>query len=162
AILSRESWHRFVRTRRSFANSGGLAQQETRGRYMFFTMFSGRRDGRSTSLNYSGGSAYQAFPSLIDVGSLRRLYGEASRSFGAGPAPGKFVGAVIVTPDALEGFLLFPLTRVLGGYTLMSGTSPYQDKKGTAIASPLFSLLNRPTAASFPEGHDFDGFGVPT
>jgi PmbA protein len=26
----------------------------------------------------------------------------------------------------------------------------------------MFSLLNRPTASHFPEGHDFDGFGVPS
>ena len=26
----------------------------------------------------------------------------------------------------------------------------------------MFSLLNRPLAADFPEGPDFDGFGIPT
>ncbi len=162
AVVSRNAYHRFTRTRRSFASSAGLAQQETRGRYSFWTMFAGRRDGRSTSLNYSGASAYKPFPQLIEVGSLHRLYGEASRSFDMRPAPGKFVGDVIITPDALEGMLLWPLARVLGGYSLMSGTSPYKEKRGQAIASPLFSLLNRPTAASFPEGQDFDGYGVPT
>ena len=162
AIVSRESYHRFVRSRRSFANSGGVAQQETRGRYAFWTMFAGRREGRSTSLNYSGASAYTPFKRLIDVGALRRLYGEASRSFDMQPAPGKFIGDVIVAPDAFEGFLLWPLARVLGGYTLLSGTSPYKEKRGARVASPLFGLLNRPTAASFPEGQDFDGYGVPT
>ncbi len=162
AIVSRESYHRFLRTRRSFANSAGLAQQETRGRYGFVTMFAARRDGRTTSLNYSGAFAYAPFPRLRDVGALRRLYGEASRSFDINPAPGKFIGDVIVTPDALEGLLLWPLARVLGGYSLLSGTSPYKEKRGALIASPLFSLHNRPTAASFPEGRDFDGFGVPT
>jgi len=162
AIVSRESYHRYVRTRRSFANSAGLAQQETRGRYTFITMFAARRDGRTTSLNYSGVHAYAPFRRLVDVGALRRLYGEATRSFDIRPAPGKFVGDVIVAPDALEGLLLWPLARVLGGYSLMSGTSPYKDKRGAAIANPMFSLLNRPTASSFPEGQDFDGFGVPT
>jgi len=162
AVVSRESYHRFTRSRRSFANSGGVAQQETCGRYSFWTMFAGRRDGRATSLNYSGGCAYAPFKRLIDVGALRRLYGEASRSFDMNPAPGKFIGDVIITPDAIEQILIWPLARVLGGYTLMSGTSPFKEKRGAAIASPLFSLLNRPTAASFPEGHDFDAFGVPT
>jgi predicted Zn-dependent protease len=50
----------------------------------------------------------------------------------------------------------------LGGYELLAGTSPYRDKAGEPIASPLFSLLNRPLAADFPEGSDFDGFGIPT
>lgn len=162
AVVSRESYHRFLRTRWSFANSAGLEQQETRGRYAFFTMFSARRDGRSTSLNYVVGSAYKPFASLMDVGMLHRLYREAERSFDPQPAPGKFVGDLIVTPDALGGLVLWPLAGALGGYSLMAGTSPYKDKKGALVANPMFTLLNRPTAASFPEGHDFDGFGVPT
>lgn len=161
-VVSRDSYHRFLHTRRSFANSAGLAQQETRGRYSFFTMFSARRDGRSTSLNYVGASAYKPFPSLMEAGVLRRLYGEAERSFDPDPAPGKFVGDLIIVPESLHDLVLWPLSGVLGGYSLMSGTSPYKDKKGTVVANPVFSLLNRPTASSFPEGHDFDGFGVPT
>jgi PmbA protein len=39
---------------------------------------------------------------------------------------------------------------------------PYKEKQGESIASPLFSLLNRPRASNFPEGADFDGFGIPT
>jgi PmbA protein len=162
AVVSRDSYHRFLRTRRSFANSAGLAQQETRGRYSFFTMFSARRNGRSTSLNYVGASAYRQFPSLMDAGMLRRLYGEAERSFDPEPAPGKFVGDLVIVPEALEGLVLWPLASVLGGYSLMAGTSPYKDKKGALVAHPMFSLLNRPTASHFPEGHNFDGFGVPT
>ncbi len=161
AVVSRDSYHRFLRTRLSFANSAGLAQQETRGRYAFFTMFSARRDGRSTSLNYSGASAYRQFPSLMDVGMLRRLYGQAERSFDARPAPGKFIGDLVIMPEVLEDLVLMPLAGALGGYGLMSGTSPYKDKKGARIAHPSFSLLNRPAAAHFPEGRDFDGFGVP-
>jgi PmbA protein len=162
AVVSRESYHRFLRTRWSFANSAGLMQQETRGRYAFFTMFSARRDGRSTSLNYVGGSAYNPFQNLMDVGMLRRLYREAERSFDPQPAPGKFVGDLIITPEALEGLVLWPLSGVLGGYSLMAGTSPYKDKKGALVANPMFSLLNRPSASHFPDGHDFDGFGIPT
>ena len=51
---------------------------------------------------------------------------------------------------------------MLGGYSLLSGTSPYKDRIGQTIAAAGFSLLNRPTATNFPEGIDFDGFGIPT
>lgn len=162
AVVSRESYHRFLRTRLSFANSAGLAQQETRGRYSFVTMFSARRGGRSTSLNYTYASAYAPFPSLMDVGTLRRLYAEAERSFDPQPAPGKFVGDLVIVPEVLGDLVLGPLAGALGGYGLMAGTSPYKDKRGARIAHPSFSLLNRPSASHFPEGHDFDGYGVPT
>jgi PmbA protein len=162
AIVTREAYHQFNCTRRSFANSAGVSRQETRGRYSFFTLFAARRDGRTTSFNYHGASAYAPFARLIDAGSLRRLYDEAVRSFDTRPAPGKFVGDVIITPEALDGLLLEPLTRVLGGYSLLAGTSPYKDSRGQRIASAAFGLQNRPTAARFPEGADFDSFGIPT
>jgi PmbA protein len=58
--------------------------------------------------------------------------------------------------------VIWPLARALGGYSLLSGTSPYRDRRGQIIASPAFSLLNRPTPRYFPEGVDFDAFGIPT
>ena len=162
AIVTRNAYHQFNRTRRSFANSAGVIHQETRGRYSFWTLFAGTRNGVATSFNFSGASSYAPFGSLIDVGSLRQLYGDTVRSFDAKPAPGKFVGDVIIHADALNELVIAPLTRVLGGYSLLSGTSPYKDRIGQTIAAAGFSLLNRPTATNFPEGIDFDGFGIPT
>ena len=162
AIVTRNAYHQFNRTRRSFANSGGLTRQETRGRYSFWTLFAGRRNGSATSFNFSGASSYTPFRHLVEVGSLRRLYGDTLRSFDPRPASGKFVGDVIIHADALQDLVIAPLTRVLGGYSLLSRTSPYKDRIGQTIASSGFSLVNRPTATNFPEGLDYDGFGIPT
>ena len=162
AIVTRNAYHRFNRTRRSFANSHDVVRQETRGRYSFFTLFAARRNGHATSFNYHGVSSYVPFAQLAQVGALPQLYGDMVRSFDPQPAPGKFVGDVILTPDALYEMVIPPLTRALSGYSLLSGTSPYCDRRGQVIASPAFSLLNRPTPGYFPEGIDFDGFGIPT
>jgi len=162
AIVTRNAYHRFNRTRRSFANSAGLTRQETRGRYSFWTLFAGRRNGSATSFNFSGSSSYTPFARLIEVGSLHRLYSDTVRSFDPAPAPEKFVGDLVIHADALHELVITPLARVLGGYSLLSRTSPYKDRVGQAIASAGFSLLNRPSPASFPEGMDFDAFGIPT
>jgi PmbA protein len=162
AIVTRNAYHRFNRTTRSFANSAGLIRQETRGRYSFWTLFAGRRNGGATSFNASGSSSYTPFAQLIEVGSLRRLYGDTVRSFDPRPAPGKFVGDVVIHADALGEMLIAPLARVFGGYSLLSATSPYKDRIGETVAAAGFSLLNRPTPASFPEGIDFDAYGIPT
>jgi PmbA protein len=161
-IVTRNAYHRFNRTRRSFASSAGLTRQETRGRYSFFTLFAARRDGRATSFNYHGASSYKPFARLAEVGALPQLYRDMLSSFDARPAPGKFVGDIVITPDAIDEIVIGPVARVLGGYSLMAGTSPYKDRIGQLVASPQFSLLNRPTAARFPEGIDFDAFGIPT
>jgi PmbA protein len=160
-IRTRNSIYTFLAKQTHFANSRGVRQQERRGWYVFGAMFSAKDGPRATSFNYSGAASYAPFEQLLSVGTVRPLIEQTLRSFDARPVPQKFVGDVILTPDCL--FHLMPtLARALGGYELLSGTSPYKDKKGEQIASPLFSLLNRPRAAAFPEGADFDGFGIPT
>ena len=124
-------------------------------------MFSAKDGPRVTSFNYSGGASYEPFERLLAVGTVERLLDETLQSFGARPVPEKFVGDVIITPDCLR-HLTYTIAAVLNGYALMAGTTPYKGRRGETIASPRFSLLNRPRASDFPEGTDFDGYGIPT
>jgi PmbA protein len=160
-IRTRNSTYTFFAKDTAFANSLGVRQQQRRAWYQFGAMFSAKDGARATSFNYSGAASYAPFERLLAVGTVGRLIEETLRSFDARPVPEKFVGDVILTPDCVY-HLMFVLARALGGYELLAGTSPYRDKAGEPIASPLFSLLNRPLAADFPEGSDFDGFGIPT
>jgi PmbA protein len=160
-IRTRNSIYSFLTKEAHFANSRGVRQQERRGWYVFGAMFSAKDGPRATSFNYSSAASYAPFEQLLGVGTVRPLIEQTLRSFDARPVPQKFVGDVILTPDCL-GHFVPTLGRALGGYELMAGTTPYKDKKGEAIASPLFSLLNRPRNSAFPEGADFDGFGIPT
>jgi PmbA protein len=160
-IRTRNSIYTFFAKDTAFANSLGVRQQQHRAWYQFGAMFSAKDGARATSFNYSGAASYAPFERLLGVGTVRRLIEETLRSFDARPVPEKFVGDVILTPDCVY-HLMFVLARALGGYELLAGTSPYRDKAGEPIASPLFSVLNRPLAADFPEGSDFDGFGIPT
>ena len=160
-IRTRNSTYTFFARDTCFTNSRGVRQQQRRAWYQFGAMFSAKDGIRATSFNYSGAASYTPFERLLAVGTVGRLIEETLRSFDARPAPEKFVGDVILTPDCL--YHLMPvLARALGGYELLSGTTPYKEKQGESIASPLFSLLNRPQASDFPEGADFDGFGIPT
>ncbi|MBV8188297.1 MAG: TldD/PmbA family protein [Alphaproteobacteria bacterium] len=160
-IRTRNSIYTFLVKEAHFANSRGLRQQERRAWYQFGGMFTAKDGPRTTSFNYSGAASYVPFEQLLSAGSVRPLIEQTLRSFDARPVPEKFVGDVILTPDCL-GYFVPVLARALNGYELLSGTSPYKDKKGETIASPLFSLLNRPRNTAFPEGCDFDGFGIPT
>jgi PmbA protein len=161
AIRTRNSIYSFFVKETHFANSRGVRQQERRAWYLFAAMFSAKDGPRTTSFNYSGAASYAPFDELLSAGAVRPLIEQTLQSFESRPVPQKFVGDVILTPDCL--FHLVPaVARALNGYELLAGTSPYKDRKGEAIASPLFSLLNRPRNSAFPEGCDFDGFGIPT
>jgi PmbA protein len=161
AIRTRNSIYSFFVKQTHFANSRGLRQQERRAWYLFTAMFSAKDGLRTTSFNYSGAASYAPFDELLSAGAVRPLIEQTLQSFDAKPVPQKFVGDVILTPDCLFHFVP-AIARALNGYELLSGTSPYKDRKGETIASPLFSLLNRPRNSAFPEACDFDGFGIPT
>ena len=83
------------------------------------------------------------------------------RSFDPRPVPGKFTGDVIITPDC-AAHLAGTLAYAFGGYALLGGLTPYAEREGERIASPEFSLLNRPADPRLPDGSDFDDAGIST
>lgn len=157
----RDCLYTFTDRETQFANSRGVRQKERRARHGFRAMFMAKDGLRTTSFNGVGGSAFAPFPSLLEAAGAGRLMAEAERSLDRRPVSGTFVGDVILTPHCLAG-LLPTLAGALSGPALLSGASPYKDKRGEQIASPLFSLDNAPRAADFPDGADFDEFGAPT
>ena len=157
----RHAIYSFEDRRRAFANSVGARRQERRALHRFATMFGAKDGERSTSFNYTGASAFKPFERLLEAGAVEPLIADTMRSFDPRPVPEKFVGDVIVTPSCAAS-IAGMLARALDGYALMGGLTPYADREGQAIASPAFSLLNRPAGARFPDGADFDDCGVAT
>jgi PmbA protein len=160
-IKTRNSVYSFTDSLTCFANSRDVHQSQRRGAYQFGAMFSAKDGHKTTSFNYSGATSFEPFERLLSVGTINRLLDETLRSFDRKPVPEKFVGDVIITPDCLSSLMPI-LAHALSGAALFAGTTPYRESRGEMIASPLFSLFNRPRAADFPEGSDFDGVGVPT
>ena len=157
----RHAIYSFEDRRRSFANTAGVHRQERRAIHRFATMFGAKNGERSTSFNYASACAYEPFERLIKAGVIEPLIVDTMRSFDPKPVPGKFTGEVIITL-ACAASLAGTLTRALGGYALMGELTPYAHREGETIASPGFSLLNRPADPRFPDGSDFDACGVST
>jgi PmbA protein len=172
AFLDRiDAEHPLVRTRdclqsfddvdRAFANSRGLRQRERRSDYGFAAMFMAKDGQKTTSINFLGLSAYSPFDDPFRCAALDRLLEETTRSLDRRPAPEKFEGDVIVTPECLSS-LLGSIVSALSGPALFAGTTPFKEKKDQAIASELFSLSNLPRDPNAPGGANFDAYGVPT
>ena len=160
SIVMRDSTYQFRNTWRSFANSAGVRRQERRAGYAGTSIFSAREGEKATSFNYTSASSPTPFAELIEVATLRELLDATIRSLEPKPIPGTFVGDVIFTPDSL-GTLLEPVMQALSGYTLMKGTSPFQDAIGSSIAAPLLTVANRPCSPDFLAA-SFDSDGVPS
>ena len=157
----RHADYSFEDRRRSFANTAGVRRQERRGIHRFWTMFGAKDGERSTSFNYTGTCAWEPYERLTDAGGAESLIADTMRSFDPRPVPGKFTGDVIVTPSC-AAWVATVLARALDGYALMGGLTPWEDREGESVASPGFSLLNRPADPRFPDGSDFDDCGVST
>jgi len=61
---------------------------------------------------------------------------------------GSFEGEVVITPGCLEAILYYVTDTYLGDGALISGTSPWKDKIGMQVASPL---INFELVAEHPE-----------
>jgi PmbA protein len=160
-VRIRDSVHNFMEVEAAFANSRGVTQKERRAHYNFSALFMAKEGFRTSSFNWAAASSYRPFANPFQALGLGRLLGETVRSLDRRPVPSKFEGDVIITPECLAG-LMGPIVEALSGASLFAGTTPFKDKKGEIIASPLFSLANRPCDKSAPGGADFDAFGVPT
>jgi len=160
-VRSRDCVYSFSDAETAFANSKGVRQKERRGGYNFAGMITARDRGRTSSINYSSAGSRAPFASLFDAGSMRRLVRDAPRLLEPAPVPEKFIGDVIIAPDCLAT-VVGALASALSGGQLFTGATPYKNRKGERIASPLFSLSNRPRDAGFALGADFDAWGVPT
>ncbi|HVT78929.1 MAG TPA: TldD/PmbA family protein [Acidimicrobiales bacterium] len=159
-IIIRDSTYHFRNRWRSFASSTGLTRQERRGSYTVSTIFSGRDGDRGTSFNYTGASSVTPFAEVRDAAMLPRLLGDTMASFDPQPVPATFVGDVIFTPHSVST-LLNSFMGALTGYSLMRGTSPFQDALGQAVADPRLSVVNRPQSPAFPLAATFDTYGMP-
>ncbi len=158
-LLMRDSTYEFKNLWRSFANSAGLQRQERRSGYTSSTIFSGKDGEKATSFNYTSATSVEPFAELADAATVRQLLKDTVASFDPRPVPETFVGDVIFTPDSLTT-LLSSVLQAIGGYTLIRGTSPFQDSIGETIADTRLTVWSRPCLPQFPLASTFDSDGV--
>ena len=107
-------------------------------------VFGTARDGKqSSSFNYTDGVADDLAPAAahaqFGIGDMMR---ETERQISTQPADGRFVGDVVLTPNAV-GALLSWLQGQLSDTQLIAGSSLYRNSVGQPIASPLLALRSR-------------------
>lgn len=129
-------------------NSKGLSISGGKGAYAFFGMYSGKRNGLTSSFNFSGGHTSTLEGKLIDLGATRRLMASSVREIDHRPLAGKFVGPVILSPECFLSLAEEWLSH-LRDATMIAGTSRLRDQLGKVVASPLLHLGVAPADARF-------------
>ena len=100
-------------------------------------------------------------PLALDPSAIAgEAVGRATRMLGAGPVPSTRL-AVIFEPR-LAATLVALLAGTLGGEAVVKGRSPFADRLGEAIASPLLTVVDDPTDPQSLAASSHDGEGLAT
>jgi PmbA protein len=142
--FTRHEWQRF-----QTLTSRGSDLAASVGCYSMSVFGTARDGGKSSSFNYTGGSADElASRPAEQYFGIEQMLRDTERQIETAPFGGKFVGDVVFTPNAVADVLGWFLGQ-LGDPQLIAGSSLYKESVGQAIASPLLTIQSR-----------FDGPGV--
>lgn len=158
--MLKQSLLRYIRTRILRVNTSGLETDSTEGYYSHGVRFLSKRNGKTSSINYSGAYAPDLERELLEWGGLRRSIESSSREIAVTPFKGKLEGPLIVTPEVLQRLLEFWLAH-LRDDRVINGTSRFRNSLDKPVASPLLSLSIEPRGPQFAR-QDFtteDGYG---
>lgn len=123
--------------------TGGSDLSASVGCYSMGAFGTARDGGKSSSFNYTGGDANDlAGAPAQQFFGIEQMLRDTERMIDTAPAGGKFVGDVVLTPNAVASLLGW-LQGQLSDMQLISGSSLYRESVGQAIASPLFTLRSR-------------------
>ena len=130
-------------TRSRTLTTGG-SDLETDVGYFSMSLFGTARDGKKASgFAETGGTANDLdgahASAYFGIGEMLR---NLERSIDTRPAEGKFVGDVVLTPEAVGDFLNWFLGQLCDA-PLIAGSSLYRDQVGQAVGSKMLTLRSR-------------------
>ena len=124
------------------------------------TVAGSAREGRdNSSLNYATGVADDLSAPVFAHFGIGEMMRQTERSIRTQPLGGKFVGDVVLSPDAVASLLGW-LQGQLSDMQLIAGSSLYRASVGQPIASPLLTLQSRFDAPGVAPV-SADGFNTP-
>lgn len=158
--MVKQSLLRYIRTRTLRANTQGLEIDSTEGCYNHGVRFLSKRNGKTSSINYSGAYAADLEVELLDWGGLRRAIESSSREIAVTPFTGRLEGPIVIAPEAFAVLLNFWIAH-LKDDRMISGTSKFRNSLDKPVASPLLTLGIEPRNPSFArqEFMTEDGYG---
>jgi PmbA protein len=151
----------------SYGDSAGEAAVATstgisvwsRGTFCHLSVSALARQGEETQIGGGVDVAREPSELSIDV-AARDAVDRATRLLGATKAPSQRI--TIVLEPRLAATLLGIVGGMLSADVVLKGRSPFADRVGDAIASPLLSFVDDPTDARSMAADSHDGEGLAT
>jgi len=143
---------------RALATSKGISRSEKESLFAYFALATARDGERVSNMDFQFGAARSAEAIEVDP-VVRRACENALGSLGA-EAGESFHGPILLSPNAaleiLAGLVLFQTNAK----NVLRGMSRWKDAVGTAVASPLVTVVDDGRAAKGVATASFDREGV--
>lgn len=123
-----------------YANTNGLRLSEDQGLYQLSNMFMAKDGDKTSSFNYFGTVYEDPSERITESNRVRRMLDETQRQIVTEQIEGSFVGDLVITPGCLENIVWFAADTYLQDGAMISGTSPWKEKLGQQVASPLVKI----------------------
>lgn len=127
-----------------YLNNLGASYETVEGLYEAQVMFSGHEGEKSSSFNFAAVVTDQLDKPFLDQGSMRQNLADAEKQIDTVATEGKFVGAVVFTPDCAGDVLGELLGNFVGDGVILDGTSPWKDRLGEQVADQRLTLSAAP------------------
>ncbi len=142
-----------------YANSNGAEFEELSGMYGFQAMFTSKDGENASSFNYSGASHRSLDKALKDWGTVDELMRQSAEQTVTSTVEGSFIGDLVISPDCLGDFVGMLDGVYTSDYPLITGVSPWKDKLGTRVISPLITIRSEPNGPLIEAGYGYTGDG---
>lgn len=123
-----------------YANTNGVRLSEDQGLYQLSNMFMAKDGEKTSSFNYFGTVYEDPSERITESSRVRRMLDETQRQIVTEQIEGSFVGDLVITPGCLENIVWFAADTYLQDGAMISGTSPWKEKLGQQVASPLVKI----------------------
>ncbi len=127
-----------------FMNSNGLDVTMERGYYEFSTMFTAKKDGKMSSMNYTYFQAPNLDKPCLEINQSRELIRQIVEQTHPGSIPQKFEGDMILAPFVMGGLVHTLIQSHFGDSALISKVSLYPDHLGQKLFSEKLTIRSRP------------------
>lgn len=145
-----------------FMNSNGVCCRTTAGAYGFVIEYSAHEGDKSSSFYYNGVTLKDLSKPVIECSLIDWELGEIEKQLDSSPLDGKFVGTVLMAPNALSEVVL---GTVFGNFvsdsSLIEGTSIWKDRLEEKVADERLTVSLRARDEDVVCGQHITGEGYP-
>ncbi len=132
--------------------SYGACFKHTGGNYSVSLMFSAHEGEKASSFMGAGFTTNSLDTPFIELADTRKALADIEKQTDTEAYEGKFVGTMVLTPDALGEFFGSALSSFASDISIIDGTSIWKNALGTKVADERLTVASKPRDPRIVDG----------